>query len=293
MMRLGILKFSGRTNIVDAWRRIVSTQDVVGIKVYCAPGSGSGTRPAVVESIVEGLIAAGLPPKNIIIWDRQKGDLRLAGYSDIATRHGVQLEGSVNARFDDEVSYTPERPVFGQLVYGDLEFGRQGDLLGRKSYVAKLVSKRMTKIIAVSPLLNHNTAGVCGNLFSVASGSVDNFRRFEAETFRLATAVPEIYALPQVGDRVALNITDALICQYHGEQRSLLHYSVALNELRFSKDPVALDFLSLRELDRQRQGDHDAPRSESITNHMEMIQNAALLELGTGDPDKIKVERVP
>jgi hypothetical protein len=293
MVRLGILQFAGRTNAAEAWRTIVSTQDVVGIKVYCAPGAGSGTRPAVVEGVIEGLLEAGVPAKHIVIWDRQRGDLRLAGFFELAARHGVLVDGAVNAGFDEEAFYNPDRPIFGQLVYGDLEFGRKGDLLGRKSYVSKLVSKRMTKIITVSPLLNHNTAGVCGSLFSLASGSVDNFRRFEVEAFRLATAVPEVYALQQVGDRVALNITDALICQYHGEQRSLLHYSVALDELRFSRDPVALDLLSLRELDRQRQAARDAPRSESITNHLEMIQNAALLELGTGDPDKIKIERVP
>src|SRR6185436_3979211 len=234
-----------------------------------------------------------VPPKNICIWDRQRGDLRLAGFYAVAERHGVRVEGSVNAGFDEMTFYAPERPLFGQLVYGDLEFGKPGELLGRKSYVSKLVSKRLTKIITISPLLNHNTAGVCGSLFSLTSGSVDNFRRFEAETFRLASAVLEIYALPQVGDRAALHITDALICQYHGEQRSLLHYSVALIELRLSKDPVALDLLSLRELDRQRLGAKDAPRSESITNHLELIQNAALLELGTGELDKIKIERVP
>ena len=293
MVGRGIMKFAGRTNAAAAWRTLVSTQDTIGLKVYCAPGPGSGTRPAVVEGVVEGLLEAGVLASNIVIWDRQRGDLRLAGFYAIAERYGVRVEGSVNAGFDEATFYNPERPLFGQLVYGDLEFGRQGELLGRKSYVSKLMSKRLTKIICISPLLNHNTAGVCGNLFSMASGSVDNFRRFEAETFRLATAVPEIYAMPQVGDRVALHITDALICQYHGEQRSLLHYSVALNELRFSKDPVALDLLSLRELDRQRLATKDAPRSESISNHLELIQNAALLELGAGDLDKIKIERVP
>lgn len=296
MVRLGIKKFAGRTNVAEAWRTLVSTQDVVGIKVYCAPGPGSGTRPAVVEGVIEGLLEAGVPAQNILIWDRQRGDLRLAGFYEVAARYSVRVDGSVNAGFDEESFYNPDRPIFGQLVYGDLEFGRPGELLGRKSYVSKLVSRRMTKIICVSPLLNHNTAGVCGNLFSLAAGSVDNFRRFETTAFRLATAVPEVYGLAQVGDlgdRVALNITDALICQYHGEQRSLLHYSVPLNELRFSKDPVALDLLSLRELDRQRDAAKDAPRSEWSTNHLELIQNAAELQLGTGDVDKIKIERVP
>ena len=293
MVRHGIEKLTGKTNVAEAWGALVSTQDVVGIKVYSAPGAGSGTRPSVVECVVRGLLAANVPPKNIIIWDRQKSDLRLAGYYDVAERLGVQVEGAANAGFDEEVFYNPDAPIIGQLIYGDLEFDRKGQGVGRKSFLSKLVSKRLTKIINVTPLLNHNTAGVCGNLFSLAMGSVDNVRRFEVSTRRLAEAVPEIYALPLLGDRVVLNITDALICQYHGEQHSLLHYSVALNELRFSKDPVALDLLSLRELDRQRQAAKDAPPSLSISNHVQLIENAALLELGTGDAGRLRIERWP
>src|SRR6185369_5874128 len=114
---------------------------------------------------------------------------------------------------------SPDNPILGQLVWSDLEFGRKGDGVGRKSFVSKLLVQGMTKIINITPLLNHNSAGVCGNLYSLAAGSVDNVLRFESDSRRLATAVPEIYALPSIGDRVVLNITDALICQYHGEQR--------------------------------------------------------------------------
>ena len=64
--------------------------------------------------------------------------------------------------------------------------------------------------------------------------------------------MPEIYALPVLGDRVALNITDALIGQYEGGSRGLLHYSSVLNQLWFSHDPVALDTLAIKELDRER-----------------------------------------
>ena len=79
---------------------------------------------------------------------------------------------------------------------------------------------------------------------------MDNTRRFEGDPDRLATAVPEIYALPLLGDRVVLNITDALIGQYEGGARSLLHYSTVLNQLWFSRDPVALDMLAIKELAR-------------------------------------------
>lgn len=293
MVRRGIEKLTGKTNVAEAWGTLVSTQDIVGIKVYSAPGAGSGTRHAVVEGVIQGLITAKVPTKNIIIWDRQRSDLRLAGYYDLAARLEVQVEGAANVGFDEEAFYNPDAPIVGQLIYGDLEFGRKGQGVGRKSFLSKLVSKRLTKIINVTPLLNHNTAGVCGNLFSLATGSIDNVRRFELSTRRLADAVPEIYALPQLSDRVALNITDALICQYHGEQHSLLHYSVVLNELRISKDPVALDLLSLRELDRQRQAAKDAPPSQSLTNHVRLIDNAALLELGIGEAERLRIERWP
>jgi hypothetical protein len=293
MVRRGMEKLTGKTNAAEAWSTLVSTQDIIGIKVYSTPGAGSGTRPAVVEGVVRGLLAANVPGKNIVIWDRQKSDLRLAGYYDVAERLGVRVDGAANAGFDEEAFYNPDVPIVGALIYGDLEFGRKGLGVGRKSFISKLVSKRLTKIINITPLLNHNTAGVCGNLFSLATGSVDNVRRFEVSPRRLADAVPEIYALPQLSDRVVLNITDALICQYHGEQHSLLHYSAVLNELRFSKDPVALDYLSLRELDRQRQAAKDAPPSQSLTNHIRLIENATLLELGTGEQEGLRIERWP
>jgi hypothetical protein len=86
-----------------------------------------------------------------------------------------------------------------------------------------------------------------------------------------------------------LNIVDALVCQYQGEHRGLLHYSTALNELRVSLDPVALDVLSLQELNRQRL----AAKMPAVTNNLELYQNAALLELGVSELDNIQVERVP
>jgi hypothetical protein len=144
----------------------------------------------------------------------------------------------------------------------------------------------MTKIINITPLLNHNTAGVSGNLYGLTMGSVDNTMRFESEPSRLAGAVPEIYALPVLGDRVVLNVVDALICQYEGGQHGLLHYSTVLNQLRFSRDPVALDVLSIKELDRQRR----ATRAPNVRPNLELYRNAALLELGVSDVTRIAVE---
>ena len=98
--------------------------------------------------------------------------------------------------------------------------------------------------------------------------------------------MPEIYALPALGDRVVLNLVDALICQYEGGQSGLLHYSTILNQLRFSRDPVALDVLSIKELDRQRRNAH-AP---NVRPNLELYRNAALLELGVSELAKMQIE---
>jgi hypothetical protein len=290
LVRAGIIKFSGKTNAVDAWRSVVSTQDVVGIKVFSGPGPLVGTRPDVAAGVIEGLLAAGLGTNRIIVWDRQLAELRRAGFGELAQRYQVRLAGALESGWDETVFY--ESALLGQPLFGDLEFGKKGDTVGRRSYVSKLVTKEITKIISISPMLNHNSVGVCGNLYSLALGSVDNTLRFEGDTARLSEAVPELYALPALGDRVALNIVDALVCQYEGEQIGRLHSSAALNQLRFSKDPVALDVLSIGEIMAQRE------RSELVqgshTNKMVLYRNAALLELGVADPKRIDlhVEKV-
>jgi hypothetical protein len=281
----GILKLAGKPDLKQAWRAFISTQDVVGIKVYSGPGANSGTRPSVVGAVIEGLLKAGLAPAHIIIWDKRLLDLRLAGFDDLARRYKVRLAGAADSGYDENVFY--DNSVMGNLMAGDLDFDRSGKTTGRNSYLSKLLTRTITKIINVSPLLNHNLAGVCGNLYSLAIGSVDNTLRFEESAERLATAVPEIYAKPALSDHVVLNITDALIGQYQGEQMSLLHYSTQLDQIWLSKDPVALDVLAIHELDRERQ-----ERKILMGNdNPGLYKNAAFfLELGEDDLAKIRID---
>ena len=127
----------------------------------------------MVAAIVRGLLAAGLPPGQIIIWDRHAEDLRTAGFFDLGARRcGVRVAGAAEAGYDTNAFYLPDSPVVGQLVWGDLEFGQTNKdySIGKKSFVSKLVSRQMTKIISVAPLMNENTAGVCGHFFSLGAG---------------------------------------------------------------------------------------------------------------------------
>jgi hypothetical protein len=287
LLSRGLLKLTGKTNTTAAWLSLVSTQDTVGLKVVSTPGSLSGTRPAVAAAVVEGLLAAGLPPRHILVWDKHRADLESAGFGEFEQRYGIRMAGSAEAGYDEKSFY--ETALLGNLIWGDFEFGKKQEGVGRKSFVSKLVTQDMTKIILITPLLNHYQAEVAGNLYSLAIGSVDNTARFENNPTRLAEALPEIVALPALGDRVVLNIVDALICQYEGEHSSLLHYSTLLGQLRFSLDPVALDVLSAHELEQQRKKSNLRP----VPHNTELYRNASLLELGASEERQIQVELAP
>ncbi len=269
-----------------AWSRVAATEDVVAIKVFSSPGPNSGTRPAVVEAVVRGLLTGGVLATNIVIWDRNLVDLRLAGYAALAERTGVVLEGALQAGYDPEDSY--EQPLLSALRFGDLEFGKTGEGVGRRSFVTRLLGDRVTKIISVAPALNLRSTGVTGHLYSLALGSVDNTWRFEINPGSLRVALPELYAKESIGDRVVLCITDALICQYEGENTSLLHYSTTANQLMLGADPVALDVLAVRLLQHERQ----TAGSPEYKPDMDAYRNARLLQLGTDDPDTLRILRI-
>ncbi len=285
MVGQGIQALTGTRSVADAWRVIISPADVVGIKVYSLPGNLSGTRKPVVEGVLQGILQTGIPSTNIVIWDKHTIDLRQAGFFELAAKYNVRVSSSAECGYDYSVYY--ESPIIGNLVWGDFDFGRSSEGMGRKSYVSKLLTRELTKLISISPLLNHNAAGVAGHLYSLAIGSADNTTRFEYDQARLAQAVPEIFATPAIADKTTLHITDALICQYEGSERALLHYSVTPNELWFSKDPVALDTLALDEVLRQRDLFVSAPPRPNRL----LYSNAALLELGVNETNKMRILR--
>ena len=283
----GLLALTGAADVPAAWRALVRTNDAVGVKVFSAPGALSGTRPAVAAAVVRGLIAAGVPPARITVWDRRAADLRAAGFFEFTEKFGVRVAGAVEAGYETTNFYLPESPVVGALVWGDSEFGRKGEGLGKKSYVSKLLAP-MTRIISIVPVVDEPAAGACGHLYGLALGAVDNTRRFEGDADRLAVALPEICALPGLADRLALCVTDGLLVQYQGGPASSIQFSAVRDRLWLARDPVALDALARREL-------ADARRAAGIAEPPgggELGTNAALLQLGVNDLARIRVEKV-
>lgn len=289
MVERGLNGFAGTTDTTAAWRTWVQAADVVGFKVTSAPGALSGTRLPVVRALVETLLAAGHDRGRVVIWDRRAVDLRAAGWFRLAEELGVRCVAAEDAGWSAAEFY--ESPILGRLVAGDLEFGRERqEQLGRKSHVTRLLKEELTKVVTVAPVLNHPMTALNGHLAGLALASVDNVLRFESDAAVLAEAVPEICALDSVLPRVVFGVGDGLVCQYRGADRTLLHYATPLNQLRFSRDVVALDALALEDVKRERERVKLAGEKPLKTD---LYANAAVLELGVADLKRIEVRRVP
>lgn len=284
MVERGLKQLWQTPDSKSGWRSLIDSTDVVGFRIHSSTGKTSGTRPEVVSALVSSLINSGHPPRQIIVWDRQLSSLRAAGYLSLKSTLGIQVLGARDLGYDGDTYY--ESSIIGTMIWGDHEFAEKGEGRGKKSFVSKLLTSQVTKIINISPLLNHNRAGVYGNLVGLAMASVDNTIRFQGDSDRLAIAIPEINAMPEIGDRVVLNVVDALIAQYQGQTQARLQDSAVLNELRFSKDPVALDVMSISELERQR----EQKEIDLAPSNRTLYENASLLEIGVSDPSVILTE---
>ena len=103
------------------------------------------------------------------------------------------------------------------------------------------------------------------------------------------TFLPDGRAIYQDGPRrMCLHITDALLCQFQGTDDLQLHYTRVLNELWFSRDPVALDVKAVKEIDLARKAARMKPRALN----MDMYHLATSRDLGESDPTRVKVERI-
>ncbi len=272
----GICKLTGASDITNAWKHFLNTNDVLGIKVFTKPGPVCGTRVGLVGALVSSIIASGiLPNTNIIIWDHNKVDLTNAGFLNLEKKWGIQVLDVLQTGYDTNVFY--ENPIVGNLNWGDVEFGLSPENTSRKSRVTRILSQKVTRLFLITPLVYHPRFGICGHLYHLGLQSVDNTQRFIRDQDTFAIAIPEICAIEQIGDKLALCITDALLCQYEGGPTGQPHYVVPLNQIWIGTDPIATDLLGLQQIQKVRQ----KMGLPLIKRSLQLWENASLLQLGT------------
>jgi uncharacterized protein (DUF362 family) len=291
-----VLAATGQTDLAAAWRSLVTPADRVGIKIATAGGRGFSTHPAIVAAVVAGLESAGVPPEHIIVWDRNAEELRAAGFLPRTGRYDVRAIDPPRG-FDRDAVIIGS--VLGKLMWGDLLFvekqrvtvGKpkaESDQLSANSYLARIVSRDVTKIINLPVLSDERGCAIAGAIYNMSIPNVDNWRRFTQTEGSIASSPAEIYSDERIAPKVVLNIMDALLAQYAGGPAFSPNYTFPHHTLYASKDPVALDSVALRKLEEWRV----AAKLPSLAGRGAWLKDAASMGLGNAAEESIALRPI-
>ena len=332
MVDSALLKLTSASDLGTAWTRLgITPRDVVGIKIATAGGPLLSSHRAIVQAICDGLQAAGVPPGQIIIWDKDARDMRDAGYSPTpaSDSHVNIVSIFPGAGYDPDVVYKTD--ILGTLIWGDSEFIRHDDDLmnaaseavknkgyddgsgtgsstsaadsllttgtatpqtSNRSHFTRILTSLCTKIVNVPVLTDNGYIGINGCLGTLALASVDNNRRFQGDPSYGDPAIDEILSNDLLRRKVVIHIMDALIAQYAGGPHFDPVFTKSIGAIYVSRDPVAIDSLVLKRLETWRAADKQG-RIDPIGKTASHIHTATEHNLGTDDPARIQLLKIP
>jgi hypothetical protein len=300
MMRKGMQELTGAPSWIDGWRMLFEKGDVVGIKVSPVGGKNLSSDALVLQEILAGLKQAGVPASDIVVFNRYREETITAGI-DKWLPQGIRWEAA-SERYDewqhDMDGYDPEH-------YLEMALTKPGDSLSdihmRRSYVARVVTKKINKFINLPVLKHHQSAGVTICLKNMSHGMVNNVNRSHVTPTLNACGVfiPSVVSLPVIREKATLHICDAVKASFHGGPGGKARYIWEHKTMYFATDPVALDKTGLKVIDGKRvqmgmlplalaKPDND---SHFLNSQIEHIEIAGMLGLGVFDDDRIQVKR--
>jgi uncharacterized protein (DUF362 family) len=247
----------------QAWKRVISPGEVVGLKVNGLAGRGISTNVALVELVCERLREAGIPAKNIIVWDRLDSDLESAGFRVTSNTDHVRFMGNDAMGYEDDLS-----------VYGSVG-----------SRLAKTLTQVCDAVINLPVLKDHGIAGVSMALKNFL-GAIHNPNKYHLNVGD--PYIADVNMLPAIRQKVRLHICDATAAQYEGGPSYMPQWSWQENGLLMSRDPVALDYVGWKIIERKRAEKGMKPLKE-LKREPSYIATAADSQhrLGTNDPARM------
>lgn len=264
MVSRGMQALTGAKSDAEAWRKFIEPSDVVGIKANCSGAPGAMSTPDVIAEIARNLIAIGVKPENVYVWERSQ--LPRAGY-DKYVPQGVQLHTA--GRMLDPKTYV-ECNFFGEE--------------DTRSNMVSLITQKLTKIINVPNMKDHGASGVTGCLKNIAYGSFGNVARSHRDVrTNTLSFIGRLASVEPIRSRTVLSIMDGIRGVWHaGPFSPTKKFRFYPKELLFGTDPVSMDRLLLDIIDDKRK----AEGAVSVWHHdMKYVQK------GSGYSDNPNIDR--
>lgn len=301
MITQGMLRLTGAPDMTAAWKQFVEPGDVVGIKVNPVGAPHVISSPTVLREIIAGLQSAGLKAQDIVVYDRYRRQF-LSAHFDKWLPEGVRWMHAAEDYDDVQQSiegYDPDH-------YLDMSLTRPGfdvsNLTARRSYASQFITKHVNKLINLPLLKDHQSAGVTLALKNLSHGLVNNVSRSHATTTQNSCGafIPAVVSLPVIRNKTVLHIMDGVKALYHGGPGARPQFVWEHKTMYFATDPVAMDRVGWREIDKQRAAVGMKPIAEDrpdiystfLNRQPEHVEIAGALGLGTWDWEKIKLERI-
>jgi hypothetical protein len=305
MMARGLCALTGERTAPAAWRRFFAPSDVVGIKVNCGGHPYVVSSYEIVAEAVRQLMALGIPPSQIYLYERFQNQLDEVDYAPHLPE-GVTIVAAETAnRRADNRGYDP-------AVYVEADLFGEEDT---RSNMMRLVSQRLTKIINIPNVKDHGATGATGCLKNIAYGSFSNVARThhrgKSHTYSFVGTLASVEPLRS---RTVLQIMDGLRGVWHaGPFARTRRYVFYPKRIFFGTDPVAIDRLLLDIIDDERKA-HGAisiydrspqylkvddgaardadPNVNILIREPGHVEYAAKLGLGVADLARIKVQDI-
>ncbi|MCC7155393.1 MAG: DUF362 domain-containing protein [Bryobacterales bacterium] len=299
MMRRGMGDLTGAATWADAWKQFVKPGEIVGIKVNPVGQPQVISAPEVLREIIDGLRAAGIPNKDIVVYDRYRDQFYQAGF-DKWLPAGVRVSnavGSYDAIQLDIKGYDPEHYMEMALTHPG-----HNSVEARRSYAAKFITREVDKLINLCVLKDHQSAGITLSLKNLSHGLVNNVSRSHSTVTLNACGafIPAVVAMPVIRNKAVLHVLDGVKGQYHGGPPSNPKFIWEHKTMYFATDPVALDHIGWEVIDAKRVSAgmkrlvEDRPDQYSTYVHRqpEHVEIAGALGLGVWDRAKIDFKAV-
>jgi uncharacterized protein (DUF362 family) len=302
MMRRGMAELTGGGNWAEAWRVFVSPGERVGIKLNpVGMRSGVISSAEVVQTVIDGLTAAGIAKKDIVVYDRYRDQFLQAGFHKWLPE-GVRWTAAV-ARYDEVQQaiegYDPDHYIDMALTLPGQDVS---NATARRSHAALYITKEVDKLINLCMLKDHQSAGITMALKNLSHGLVNNvFRSHSTNTLNACGAfIPAVVAMPVIRNKTVLHICDGVKGLYHGGPSGLPQFVWEHKTMYFATDPVALDRVGWEAIDAQRARVGRRPVAEDVPDQHstflrrqpEHVELGGALGLGEFRREKIDLRKI-
>jgi uncharacterized protein (DUF362 family) len=227
MLDRALLTLFDRDRPAEVWRQLVHPGEVVGLKVNCLSGRGNSTSAELVDAVCERLREAGIPNKDILIWDRLNEDLERGGFRIVQRGRGPRCCGN------DVLGYETALSTHGAAA----------------SRLCVTLTRVCDCVINMPSLKDHSIAGVTIALKNMF-GAIHNPNKYHLNAGD--PYVADVSMLPDIRTKTRLVICDATNMQYEGGPSFLPQWNWPFDGLLVGTDPVALDRIGWNLIETRR-----------------------------------------